>query len=487
MSIEAVLKRNAFYNYLYVAVYSLVNFIVSPIAANILGSSEFGLWKTLSKLVDSLSFTDGRSSQYLKPLIPKIEDKNEINSVISSCLGSWCLFLPVMFVSAAVVSILASRYFHSDGSDYSYVMYVTVLLFLNLYINSMVEIADSIFTGLNESYISKLIQTIYVVVSNCFFVTVCYVFDDLVIGLVSNSISIALCTFLMLLVLSLKFTWLKLVKNNLDDVKNFLMKQKWYLFWSASEKILLSGEIILIGFLVGTEYATVFTFSAFVMQFCISVSIMAGASSMPIISSLLSKGELSAASNLVSRSLTEVIFFVGFFGFFILACNKEFVTLWVGEKFYFGISNDAIYIMSASLLVLLRFLSQVHDLTLNIYKRVYCFSLVSFVSMCLVFFGFIGVTDIDDVIVFLAVFKVPVIFCVVYDLYKNGLRDYWKSKHFIFVSFFALFFIVIYFKLLPESILIDILLVVFSNIAGALILFGKGRVVGVIKFIRFRS
>ncbi len=385
------IKLNVLTGYLYFFVYAFINFLISPFLVSYLGPYHFGIWKSVNRIFDLASFSDGRSSQALKWVIAnKLETSSdrEKSQIIGGAIKIWLFFLPLMVL---VISLL--YYFlpilikDIRIDDNQLIQGMGVILGVNILLKPLLEMPDAVLIGSNNSYVSKSIQIFWLVTSNIIMAYLVFIGY----GIIQLASVLTVTTFIngacVLFITRRKFSWLSPVKPNKKQINDFFSYSKWILMWSFVEKLLLSTEILVLGFFLGAIAVANYTFTSFIAQFGLSVSLIFGSSITPYIGKLLSKQD-NRASELILMFRESIMFITIIIASCMLIFNKSFVSLWVGTSYYLGDMINLLIVISFIQITWIRSESQVHDLGLLIKQRVIWGVLSSILSFLLAYLFF---------------------------------------------------------------------------------------------------
>ncbi|MEE9409162.1 MAG: oligosaccharide flippase family protein [Polaribacter sp.] len=454
-------KWNAIASYLNFGISSILIFLLSPYLVSFLGSYSFGVWKSIQKILTFATVADGRATQALKWVIANEEDNDDYRikqQAIGSSLKVWAFFLPFMLlIIALLVWNLPYLINNLDSNMYESVYLVGLILGVNMLINPLLAIPDAILVGTNNGYKSTSIQVIGVVLSNCLMVYVAYLGYG-VVGLASVILLItAMNAVLIFFICKKNIPWFGIEKPSKHQVKNFFGFSFWVFLWSFVQKLILSTEILLIGFLLTPEIVSNYVFTTYIVQLAISISLITGSAITPGLGKIIGAKELDKARG-ITRSLRDVIMFIAaFFGGVILLLNKNFVSLWMGEAYFIGEYSNLLIVLIMVHLVMFRIEGQVQDLSLKIKNKVIYGGL--FAVLCFVL-GLIGFKLLGESIegIFLGILIGRVLHVFVFQklvdkmlvmrsnkkiiLYIYLLLLFFLSKVFLYVESWLLFIVI---------------------------------------------
>lgn len=365
-------QKNAAAYYLLFAITALAGFIVSPILLTYLGATSFGLFKGAQKLMDVASIADGRTGQALKWTIARNisnGDDNILSRAVSNAVHTAVMYSPLlMIIVVALVGLVpALTNSVSPGSEANLRILVAVLGF-NLVLMPLLSIPDAVLIGSNRGYISSLIQIFTLIGTNIGLVITAQAGGGIVAlgimmlgGVVINAIFI-------FAVARFSTPWLRWQRSSGEELKRFVGLSGWMLGWSGVEKILLSGEVLLLMGLIGPLATTNYIFATFAVQLFLAVSLLTVSSATPTIGILMSTSKEQA--NHLAVALRECILAISICAAaLLLIWNKSFIGLWSGEAIYIGNISNLLIALAMLQVAWIRCDAQLSDLTLDISAR----------------------------------------------------------------------------------------------------------------------
>src|SRR5918997_242269 len=120
--------------------------VVTPILVAGLGSSLYGVWQIVSRLVTYMQAADGRPTQALKWVIAHSQASDDTEAKrrhVGSALGVWLLFLPVMILMSALLVWAAPLLAQVPAEMHGAVRVTCVLLAVNFLLGQLVLLPDA--------------------------------------------------------------------------------------------------------------------------------------------------------------------------------------------------------------------------------------------------------------------------------------------------------------------------------------------------------
>lgn len=367
-------RLNALSSYVYFFLGAIITFVASPYLVFFLGSNAFGILKASQKMLDFATVADGRPSQALKWIIASKEGNSndyEKRQFIGCSIKVSIIFLPLLiFVVVGLVYILPGTINGLADNQYSLVRLMGLVLGANIILGPLLAIPDSVLVGANQGYRSTISRMFWMFVSNGFMLYFAYLGYSLIAISLVILLAAILNAFSVYIIAMKNIHWLGIEKPCNDQFKGFLRFSGWVLSWTLVSKILLSSELLLLGYLVGADKVSSYVFSSYITQLGLALALMTGSAFTPIMGRLLGERDFAELGPLVD-GFREVLLFVALvISGGVLILNASFVGLWIGEEYFVGTTVNALVVVAFFQLVLLRGEAQIQDLSLNIRSKV---------------------------------------------------------------------------------------------------------------------
>tara|TARA_Y100001954_G_scaffold239202_1_gene311906 strand:+ start:2144 stop:3643 length:1500 start_codon:yes stop_codon:yes gene_type:complete len=471
------IKLNVVAGYFNFILTSIFVFFINPFLVKFLGSSTFGVWKNIQKLLSFASIADGRSTQALKWIIANDEYKNDFKikkQAVGSAIKIWVYFLPlVLLFLFLLIYNLPFLINGLDKQNFHIIYQVGFILGANILISPLLKIPDAILVGTNRGYKSTFIQIFGMILSNLLMVIVSY----LGYGLIGLSFVVLFITlfnaFFVYLICKSNIKWLGIEKPSSDQISDFFKFSFWVLIWSFVMKLILSTEILLIGFLISSETVTDYVFSTYIIQLAISISLLTGSAITPSLGSFMGAKMNQKVKKIIS-SMREIITFIAlFFGSLVILINEDFVVLWMGEEFYLGSKSNLLIVSIMIILVLTRIESQIQDLSLKIKNKVLYGLFASILSLISAVIGFYFFHNkIEGLLLGVLIGRI-----VMYLIFSNMVNKMIKIRHnykrgiYIIILISIVFFLEMYIPLVNNWFNLFLYLVLITSIYIPLLYF----------------
>jgi len=380
------IKKNALANYLNFGINSILLFFLNPLLVKYLGTATFGTWKAVQKYLDFTSIADGRSTQALKWIIASEASNTQVDEkqqAIGSAIVVWLFFLPfLLIISALIIYFLPFSIKNVEVSEYGMIRSVGIILVLNIILNPLLGIPDAVLVGLNKGFKSTRITTFWFIISNLMMALLAYQGY----GIVTLSIVVVLTTILnglsVLIICKKDTEWFDYQRPPKRQIKKFFNFSSFILLWSLVARLLSSSELLVISFVLGPVIITKYTFTSYVVQFGVTISMLAVSSITPSLGRIIGEKEFEKAITIVRGTRNLTFGFSIIFASLILVLNPSFVKLWMGSDYYLGNTVNGLIALSLLQLILVRNEALIQDLGLNIKGKVIIGVGSSFLSIC---------------------------------------------------------------------------------------------------------
>jgi len=472
LSISA--KYNALSSYLNFGVSSLIALFLTPLFVNYLGNYYFGIWKSIQKYLTFATVADGRATQALKWIIANSEGRDDVKEkqqAVGSSLKIWFYFFPlVLIIVGGIVWFLPDLIKDVKQESIPVIRYASIILGINIILTPLLGIPDSILVGVNQGYKSTLTKTIGLVITNLLMVLACYLGYGIIGLAVVTLFTMISNTFFVFMICKKNVAWLGIQKPTKEQVSQFFSFSFWVLIWSFIAKLILSTEIFLIGYFISPEEVSVYVVSTYIMQLAVSMALISGTAVTPGLGKLIGIQDYENARIAIKNLRQVILFFAVFFGGIILLLNKYFISIWMGEEYYFGDFANFLTVLILLQLVTFRNEGQIQDLTLNIRKKVLIggvFSVVSIIFGALLFKFY--EESIESLFIGILIGRIFLSFIfrkMVNDMVKlpSDLLDYIKSLVLLVITYFIARLDFIHIKNVFFLIFISALIVLFYGV-----------------------
>lgn len=377
---------NAFASLLDAVVKGGVLAIVTPLVVNGLGSSLFGVWQILGRLITYMHAADGRPTQALKWVIAnrQVVDDDELKRRhVGSAMVVWLLFLPIL-VGISSLLIWISPYMTKVPAE----MYTTVrltagLLVANFLLIQLVSLPESVLRGMNLGYKRMGWQAALNVVGGALTVGALYLSSGLVGLAVGQVILAALTGVLFLVVVKRCVPWFGVARPVFSEVRAFLKLSVWWFAWTTVSKFLMASDILILGMVASSSDVATYALTSFAGMTLLSLVTIALGAVAPGLGGLIGQKKYEHAAAVRFEMMTVSWLLLAAVGSTILLWNRSFISLWVGPQHYSGFWANFLMVLMIVQLIFIRNDSYVIDLTLQLREKVLMAVVAAVISIVL--------------------------------------------------------------------------------------------------------
>jgi O-antigen/teichoic acid export membrane protein len=377
---------NAFASLLDVAVKGGVLAIVTPLVVNGLGSSLFGVWQILGRLIAYMHAADGRPTQALKWVIASrhaVDDAETKRRQVSSAMGVWFLFLPVLVVISSFL-VWVSPYITKVPTEMHRSVRITCgLLVANFLLIQLVSLPEAVLRGMNLGYKRMGWQAGLNVIAGVLTVGALYTGSGLV-GLAAGQVILATFTGFLFFVLVKKYVpWFGFARPRLAEVRSFLKLSVWWFAWAIVHKFLMASDILILGMVSSASAVATYSLTSFAATTLLTLVTIVLAAVAPGLGGVIGQKQYERAAEVRIEMMTVSWLLLAAIGSTILLWNRSFISLWVGAEHYTGFWADLLIVLMIVQLIYIRNDSYVIDLTLQLREKVIMAVVATVISISL--------------------------------------------------------------------------------------------------------
>lgn len=364
---------NAFASLLDLGVKGVVLAVVTPLVVNGLGSSLFGVWQILIRLIAYMHAADGRPTQALKWVIASrhvVDDDETKRRHVSSAMGVWLLFLPVLVVLSSFLVWISPYMTKVPAEMYMPVRIACGLLVANFLLIQLVSLPEAVLRGMNLGYMRMGWQAGLNVVAGVLTVAALYVGGG-IIGLAAGQVILATLTGFLFYALVKKYVpWFGFARPRFAEVRSFLKLSVWWFAWAIVHKFLMASDILILGMVSSAAAVATYTLTSFAATTLLSLVTIVLAAVAPGLGGVVGQKQFERAAEVRIEMMTVSWLLLTAIGATILLWNRSFVSLWVGAEHYSGFWADLLIVLMIVQLIYIRNDSYFIDLTLQLREKV---------------------------------------------------------------------------------------------------------------------
>ncbi len=351
----------------------LVGFIITPFLVAGLGDYLYGVWRILERMVSYMSPATGRPTEALKTTLANQQtstDHEAKRRYVGSTVAVVLLFLPLLAVPGALLAWFLPSLLNAPAEFVWSVRLATGLLVANLALSSLVAVPRSALEGENLGYKRMGLSAILVFVGGGFTALALYLDAGLVGVAAANLAAVLLEGVVFLRIVRANVAWFGIVRPSLQAARQFLGLSWWFLGWNLVRKLLMSGDVVVLGMLDSAEAVTAYTLTKYAPETLTTFVAVLVFGIMPGLGGIIGAGNLEKAAQARSEIMALTWLVVTALGSTVLLWNQSFIRLWVGAEYYTGSLTVLLIMVMVMQFVLIRNDANIIDLTLDLRRKV---------------------------------------------------------------------------------------------------------------------
>ncbi|MFB3737384.1 MAG: lipopolysaccharide biosynthesis protein [Candidatus Velamenicoccus archaeovorus] len=350
-----------------------VGLLITPFLVSRLGDAAYGIWQVLQRLIGHASPASGRPGEALKWSIAHDQsstDHERKRRQVGNAVAVWALFVPVLALVGGVLAWFSPVWLGVHAASFTTVRLAAGLLVVDAIVFGLLCLPQAVLQGENLGYKRLGISIMLVVASK----TVLGVAVYLGFGLVGMGVAeIAGTVFWGVMYIQItrsRVAWFGIAKPSFAEVRGFIRLSWWFLVWNLVMQVMNASDVTVLGVLTSPALVTTYTLAKYLPQAIIVAVATLIFAVMPGLGGLIGAGQLRRAVRIRNETMSLVWLFTVAAGTTVLAWERSFLGLWIGERYYPG----AVAILLIMLMVfqwsLIRVDSNIIDLTLNLRRKV---------------------------------------------------------------------------------------------------------------------
>jgi O-antigen/teichoic acid export membrane protein len=362
--------------------------VVTPFLVAGLGSSLFGVWQVLSRVVGYLNAADGRPGQALQWLVAQQQSSPEAlpkQKAIGSALLVWLQFLPLVAAAGAVVMWLAPSVLDVPAELVPAVRAAAGILLLNAVLGGVLQLPEAVLRGMNLGYRRMGIAAAFNLVAAALSVGAVGLGLGLP-GLAGAQVAAALATALLFWHITRRSVpWFRAAAPSRQELREFRGLSFSYFGGSLLGRALHATDVVVLGAACSAGLVTEYTLNGYAaLTVAGGIALLLGALS-PGLAGIVGEGDLARARRVRGDLMLGVWLLATVAGATILAANRSFVTLWVGGAHYAGLWANVLIVLVMVQWIFIRTDGYVIDLTLKLREKLRAAAVAAVASALLAF------------------------------------------------------------------------------------------------------
>jgi O-antigen/teichoic acid export membrane protein len=337
-------------NFLITFLRAIIAIVVTPLITRSLGVKSYGAWTIITSLFSYLSLTNLNSGSTLMIRLAAIQhDMNyePKQKLLGAAFKLYKFSLIISFIFCYVILLLAPSLFSDNLSE---IFNIRVAIFVGT-IGVVVEqyggIAGNSLRGSNLDYKGLGIRIFLIIFTNLIIILLLYIFKFGIVGLsVSTFLGSLAFSVLWFRLAKKELSWFKKQKTSIDELKTYAKQSFLTLSHSIGSFVLTNLDSLLIGIMLGSEYAAKYFLSVTLFRTLV----------FPLINTLNTSSAIGLAYLIGSQNWISVksvfnelikvsMILLGASGIFFILFNRQIIHFWVGESFYSDERLELIFVV----------------------------------------------------------------------------------------------------------------------------------------------
>ena len=347
--------------------------VVTPMILSGLGSSMFGVWQILGRLITYMHAADGRPTQALKWVIAhgaEVDDDETKRRHVGSAMGVWLLFLPLLAVISSALIWVSPYITKVEPELYTTIRFTCALLVVNFLLIQLISLPEAVLRGMNLGYKRLGLQASLNIVGGALTVGALYLGSGL-IGLAAAQAILSIVTGVFFLIVVKKYVrWFGVSRPKFADVRSFLKLSIWWFAWTTIHKFLIGSDILVLGMVASGTMVATYTLTGFAGLTLLSVVTIVLGAVAPGLGGVIGRKQFDRLAALRLEMVGASWLLLAAIGSTILLLNRSFINLWVGPAHYAGTWTNLLIVLMIVQLVFIRNDAYIIDLMLEMREKV---------------------------------------------------------------------------------------------------------------------
>ena len=347
--------------------------LITPMLVSGLGSSLFGVWQILGRLITYMYAADGRPTQALKWVIANRQELDSDETKrrhVGSAMGVWLLFLPVLAVISAALIWVSPFLTKVPTEQYTSIRVTCGLLVVNFLLIQLISLPEAVLRGMNLGYKRLGLQAGLNVVGGGLTIGALYLGTGIIGLAAAQAILTALTGVFFLMVVKRYVSWYGVARPTFAEVRSFLKLSVWWFAWTTIQKFIIGSDVLVLGLMASASIVATYTLTGFASTILLSmVTIVLGAVA-PGLGAVVGRKQFDRLAALRMEMIATSWLLLAAIGSTILLWNRSFIYLWVGESHYAGLWTNLLVVLMIVQLIFIRNDSYIIDLMLQLREKV---------------------------------------------------------------------------------------------------------------------
>ena len=377
----------------------LVGFVVGPLLVSGLGDFFYGVWQVLGRLVGYVSAAGGRPTQAIKWTTAHQKSSSDLERKrrdIGSAIVVWFVFAPILLLIGGIMTWYAPQWLNAEPEQFLVIRLTSILLVLNMTLIGLTGLPQAVLQGENLGYKRMGLSAFVILLGGGMTALTLFLGYGLVGVAIAYIASTILGGVFFFSIMRSYVPWFGVSRPRRQEVKQFLGLSGWFMSWRLINKLIMSSDVVVLGFLGSAEGVTVYTLTKYLPETIISLVAVVVGGIVPGLGDVIGQKDLEKAVRIRKEIVILTWLFATIIGTVVILWDRSFVTLWVGDERYAGSLPLLMIMIMVVQLAFIRNDAHIIDLTLNLRSKV-AVGLVSSLVSILIASAFLHWTNLGVV------------------------------------------------------------------------------------------
>lgn len=333
-------KFGAILSYVLIILNSVYGLVIAPYLMSIIGTSEYGVYRTIGALTASVSILDlglgGTMQRYIASFNSKKDQKNASNFCAMGFLQGGVVVSVIAIAGVLIYSTLDKMYsctFTTDELNLAKQLFILSMIYVGIHIFE--NIISGIVTGYNKFVFNNTLKVISLGIRIVLYYILLPIVKSALL-LIWVMIIIELCVIIIQL-LYIRFRINLKVKFQYFDktiFKESFIYTAFMFIQSLTVQVNSNLDNIIIGSVIGAEAVAVYSFGILIFNMFLQISTAISGVMLPTITDKLNNGaNMREIEDIVIKTGTLQFLLLGscYCGFVLI--GRQFIELWLGNGF----------------------------------------------------------------------------------------------------------------------------------------------------------
>jgi O-antigen/teichoic acid export membrane protein len=352
----------------------VVGLVINPFIVRGLGDYLYGVLQILGRLILYMQAASGRPTQALKWTIANQQSSLDFEAKrrnVGSALAVWALFTPIVSALGILLVWFAPTWLNAPTEVVWIIRVSAAIMTADLVLTTLADIPQSTLQGENLGYKRMGASTLIVLIGGGGFTAVALYFKWGLIGVVVADLAYTLVAGIFFFYVAKKtIPWFGAAKPVRTEINKFFGLSWWFFIWRLVNQLMMSSDVIVLGWLISVEGVTTYTLSKYIPETLVSLVAIVATGITPGLGGLIGKGNLNKAAQVRSEMMAGTWLVATIVGVTTMLWNSEFVKLWVGKERFSGDLSTLFIMLMVIQFVFIRNDANIIDLSLDLRYKV---------------------------------------------------------------------------------------------------------------------